>query len=182
MVPTQYLAAPSAGRHPSPVSILLVEDNPSDVRLLQEALKDLRLAHSLDVVSDGQEALDFLFRHGKYETARRPDLVLLDLNLPGKGGSEILAIVKERVETRRIPVVVFTSSSAQVDIKKRTIFTPTATSPSRLSLRNSAWPSTISVLSGLRPPSFRLTPIPIAPVPSLPSLCSRRRSRVNKIT
>jgi len=118
VVPTQYFVAPSAGRHPSAVSILVVEDNPADVRLLQEALKDLRLAHSLDVVSDGQAPLDFLFRHGKYETARRPDLVLLDLNLPGKDGSEVLAIVKERVETRRIPVVVFTSSSAQVDIQK----------------------------------------------------------------
>jgi len=99
-----------------PVEILLVEDNPGDVRLAQEALHDAKMSNNLNVVSDGVEALAYLRREGRYADATRPDLVLLDLNLPKKDGREVLQEVKEDPELRTIPVVVLTTSDAEADV------------------------------------------------------------------
>jgi len=101
-----------------PNVILLVEDNPGDVRLTQESLKDSKLLNFISVVNDGVEAMAFLRREGKYVKATRPDLILLDLNLPKKNGLEVLAEVKADEQLRRIPVVVLTTSSAEQDILK----------------------------------------------------------------
>ena len=100
----------------SVVKILLVEDNPGDVRLTQEALKESKMLNELYVVEDGEEALDFLNREGKYTDAPHPDLILLDLNLPKKDGRELLEEIKANERLRRIPVVVLTTSKAQEDI------------------------------------------------------------------
>ena len=99
-----------------PIEILLVEDNPGDVRLTRESLKDGKIHTRLSVVSDGEEALEFLYRRGRHAGAPRPDLVLLDLNLPRKSGREVLAEIKVDEHLRRIPVVVLTSSEAEQDI------------------------------------------------------------------
>jgi len=104
-----------AGR---PVGILLIEDNPGDVRLAIEALKASEVAHNLHVVGDGVEALQFLYRKGKYGDAPRPDIILLDLNLPKKDGREVLAEIKQDEDLKRIPVVVLTTSEAEEDILK----------------------------------------------------------------
>lgn len=101
-----------------PITILFVEDNPGDVRLTQEALKDEKLAVSMHVVQDGIEAMAFLRREGEYADAPRPDLILLDLNLPRKDGREVLAEVKTDDELKHIPVVVLTSSEAETDVVK----------------------------------------------------------------
>jgi CheY-like chemotaxis protein len=101
-----------------PVEILLVEDNAGDVRLTQEALKEGKVLNHLSVVRDGEEALDFLHRQGRHADASRPDLILLDLNLPRKNGREVLEEIKKDAELRRIPVVVLTSSSEERDIVK----------------------------------------------------------------
>ena len=98
------------------IEILLVEDNPGDVALTRAALQDLKVANSLNVVGDGDAALAFLRRKGEHEQAPRPDLVLLDLNLPGKDGREVLEEVKADPDLRRIPVVVLTTSSADEDL------------------------------------------------------------------
>ncbi len=98
------------------VEILLVEDNPGDVRLTQEALRDGKLHTRLNIVRDGEEALAFLRRQGPHADAPRPDLILLDLNLPRKSGQEVLAEIKNDEQLRRIPVVVLTSSQAEKDI------------------------------------------------------------------
>src|SRR5438128_3859152 len=100
------------------VNILLVEDNPGDARLTVEALKEGKLRNRLTVVSDGVEALAVLRRTGVYSDVQRPDLVLLDLNLPRKDGREVLAEIKQDPELRRIPVVVLTTSIAEQDIFK----------------------------------------------------------------
>jgi len=100
------------------IEILLVEDNPADVRLTKEALKSGKILHSLSVVGDGVEALAFLRRQGKYKDARRPDLILLDLNLPKKGGREVLEEIKSDDELKSIPVVVLTVSKAEEDVLK----------------------------------------------------------------
>jgi CheY-like chemotaxis protein len=102
----------------TPIEILLVEDNPGDVRLTQEVLKDGRICNTLKVVGDGVEALAYLRQEGIYADAKRPDLVLLDLNLPKKDGREVLAEVKGSCELRTIPVVVLTTSSAEIDVVK----------------------------------------------------------------
>lgn len=99
-----------------PVEILLVEDNPGDVRLTQESLKESKVRNTLHVVRDGVEALAFLRGRGEYADAPRPDLVLLDLNLPKKDGREVLAEIKEDPDLKRIPVVVLTISKAEEDI------------------------------------------------------------------
>ena len=99
-------------------SILLVEDNPADVRLTQEALKDAKVHHELHVVMDGVAAVDFLHRQGDYSDAPRPDLILLDLNLPKKDGREVLEEIKMDESLKRIPVVVMTTSQAEEDIVK----------------------------------------------------------------
>ena len=99
-----------------PVEILLVEDNPGDVRLTQEALKESKVTNNLSVAEDGVEALAFLKREGKYADAPRPDLLLLDLNLPKKDGRELLEEIKVDDNLKRIPVVVLTTSKAEEDI------------------------------------------------------------------
>lgn len=99
-----------------PADILLVEDNPGDVRLTKEAFTEIELDEELFVVNDGEEALDFVHRRGDYDDAPRPDLVLLDLNLPRVDGLEVLEDVKGDPELRSIPVVVLTGSEAEEDI------------------------------------------------------------------
>lgn len=96
--------------------ILLVEDNPGDVRLTIEALRDAKVHNALHVAADGVEAMAFLRREGRYAEAPRPDLVLLDLNLPRKDGREVLAEIKGDPALRRIPVVVLTTSQAEQDV------------------------------------------------------------------
>lgn len=100
------------------VEILLVEDNPGDVRLTREAMKEAKVRNQLHVVSDGVEALAFLRRQGAYSGAVRPHLILLDLNLPRKDGREVLAEIKQDTDLRRIPVVILTTSEAETDILK----------------------------------------------------------------
>jgi chemotaxis family two-component system response regulator Rcp1 len=97
-------------------NILIVEDNPGDQRLIQEALRETQLDHTSAVARDGVEALDYLFRRGQFATAPRPDLILLDLNLPKKNGRDVLAAIKADAHLLRIPVVVFSSSSAPQDV------------------------------------------------------------------
>ena len=99
-----------------PIEILLVEDNLADVRLTQEALKEEKLFNNLSVVNDGVEALAFLRREGKYANSVRPDLILLDLNLPRKDGREVLEEIKNDPTLEAIPVVVLTVSEADKDI------------------------------------------------------------------
>jgi chemotaxis family two-component system response regulator Rcp1 len=101
-----------------PIEVLLVEDNPGDVRLTQEALKEGRLLNNLNVVEDGVEATEFLYKRGKYSQAPRPDLILLDLNLPRKNGREVLQEIKADPDLRRIPVMVLTTSKAEQDLQK----------------------------------------------------------------
>jgi CheY-like chemotaxis protein len=98
------------------VDVLLVEDDPGDVVLIKEAFEYNKVHNALHVVSDGEEALEFLYRRGRYEGAPRPDLVLLDLNLPRKDGREVLEEVKADRDLRTIPVVVLTTSEAEEDI------------------------------------------------------------------
>lgn len=98
------------------VEILLVEDNPGDVRLTQEAMKEGKMRNNLSVAVDGVEAMAFLRREGKYADAPRPDVVLLDLNLPKKDGRAVLKEIKEDPNLRRIPVVILTSSKADEDV------------------------------------------------------------------
>ena len=101
-----------------PVEILLVEDNPGDVRLTQEALKEGKVYNNLHWAKDGVEALEFLKREGKHASAPRPDIILLDLNLPKKDGREVLAQIKKDGELKQIPVVVLTTSEAEEDVLK----------------------------------------------------------------
>ena len=101
-----------------PVEMLLVEDNPGDARLAIEALKDAKVHNNLSWVQDGVEAIAFLRREGAYADAPRPDVILLDLNLPKKDGREVLADVKADEDLRRIPVVILTVSGAEEDIVK----------------------------------------------------------------
>ena len=101
-----------------PIEILLVEDSPSDVRLTVEALKDAKMRNHLSVVSDGVEAVAFLKKVGKYADAPRPDLILLDLNLPKKDGREVLGEIKQDEALKAIPVVVITTSKSDEDILK----------------------------------------------------------------
>jgi len=103
-------------RPPQPVDILLVEDNPGDVRLIQEALQDGKLLNRVATVTDGQKALAYLRKEGSYAQATRPDLILLDLNIPRKDGREVLAEIKADPHLRSIPVVIVTSSQAEEDI------------------------------------------------------------------
>jgi len=100
------------------INILLVEDNPGDVRLTKEAFKEARVNNNLHVAGDGVEAMDFLKHNGNFSDAPRPDLILLDLNMPRKNGREVLAEIKKDPELMRIPVVVLTMSHAEEDILK----------------------------------------------------------------
>jgi chemotaxis family two-component system response regulator Rcp1 len=108
----------SKGTYGQPIDILLVEDNPGDVRLTIEALKEGKVLNTLSVAVDGVEALSFLYREGLYANAPRPDLILLDLNLPKKDGREVLAEIKSDDKLKCIPVVVLTTSQAEQDIFK----------------------------------------------------------------
>lgn len=106
----------SGSKNIYPIEVLLVEDNPGDVRLTREALKDAKVANRLHVVEDGVAALDFLYRRAPYGDAPRPDLVLLDLNLPKKNGREVLAEIKSDEALKAISVVILTTSQAEEDI------------------------------------------------------------------
>ena len=99
-----------------PVEILLVEDNPGDYRLTQEALREGKVYNNLHWAQDGVEALEFLRRRGKYADVPRPDIVLLDLNLPKKDGREVLSEMKSDAALRTIPVVILTTSQAEEDV------------------------------------------------------------------
>ena len=101
-----------------PVEILLVEDNPGDVRLTKEALKEAKVINNLTVLKDGVEALAFLRHQGIYDNAATPHLILLDLNLPRKDGREVLAEIKADEKLKRIPVVVLTTSQDEQDVFK----------------------------------------------------------------
>ncbi|MGD0643462.1 MAG: response regulator [Candidatus Bathyarchaeia archaeon] len=100
------------------VDILLVEDNPGDVRLTKEALKDAKVLNEIHVAKDGVEAMEFLNKQGSFAEAPTPDLILLDLNLPRKDGREVLAEIKKDSKLKHIPVVILTTSKADEDIIK----------------------------------------------------------------
>lgn len=102
----------------NPIEILLVEDNPGDARLAQEALRESKLRNNLYVAEDGIEAMNFLKKEGKYHGVPKPDLILLDLNLPRMDGREVLKSIKSDEALKRIPVVILTMSSAEEDILK----------------------------------------------------------------
>ena len=106
----------SGGADPLPIEILLVEDSPGDVRLTIEALRDAKVRNNLSVAWDGVEALDYLRQQGRFEACTRPDLILLDLNLPKKDGRQVLAEIKQEPGLKRIPVVVLTTSKAEQDV------------------------------------------------------------------
>ncbi|MDD1743788.1 MAG: response regulator [Methanomassiliicoccales archaeon] len=100
------------------VEILLIEDNPGDVRLTKLALKGGKILNNINVVMDGAEAMDYLLRKGKYSEATRPDLIILDLNLPKKDGRQVLKEIKDNDSLRRIPIVVLTTSRDEQDVLK----------------------------------------------------------------
>jgi chemotaxis family two-component system response regulator Rcp1 len=106
----------ASGTIGAPIEVLLVEDSPGDVRLTREALKDAKMHISLHVAADGIEAIAFLERTGTHVDAPRPDLILLDLNLPRKDGREVLKEIKESPALRSIPVVILTTSSSEADV------------------------------------------------------------------
>ena len=103
---------------PQPIDILLVEDNEADVRLTQEVLTESKVRNNLIIANDGAEALSCLRRQGKFKNSARPDLILLDLNLPVKDGREVLTQIKEDADLKSIPVVILTTSKAEEDILK----------------------------------------------------------------
>ncbi len=98
--------------------ILLVEDNPGDVELMLEALEEYKIQNRIHVAEDGEEVLDFLYKRGKFKDAPTPDLILLDLNLPKKSGQEVLKDIKTNPDLHNIPVVILTSSTANMDLVK----------------------------------------------------------------
>jgi len=101
-----------------PINILIVEDNAGDARLFEEVLKEGKILSSLHLVKDGLQAMDFLYHKGEYATSPRPDLIILDLNLPLKDGREVLAEIKGDTSLKKIPVIVMTTSQAEEDILK----------------------------------------------------------------
>jgi CheY-like chemotaxis protein len=107
----------STGKDAAPIEVLLVEDSPGDVRLTREALKDAKVHIHLHVVSDGAEAMAFLGHEGEHANVPRPDLILLDLNLPKKDGREVLEEIKESPTLKSIPVVILTTSESETDIQ-----------------------------------------------------------------
>jgi CheY-like chemotaxis protein len=106
----------SIGTNAAAIEVLLVEDSPGDVRLTREAFKDAKVHINLHVASDGAEAMAFLGREGHYVDSPRPDLILLDLNLPKKDGRQVLAEIKESPTLKSIPVVILTTSASEADI------------------------------------------------------------------
>ena len=107
------------GSDAAAIHVLLVEDSPGDVRLTKEAFKDAKVHVNLHVAADGTAAMAFLERHGEHANAPRPDLILLDLNLPKKGGREVLAEIKESPTLKSIPVVILTSSASDADTLRK---------------------------------------------------------------
>ena len=101
-----------------PIEILLIEDNPGDVRLTKEAFKESKILNNLSVVEDGAEAMAFLRQQGEYTSASRPDLILLDLNMPKMDGRQVLAEIKKDPTLKNIPVIILTTSKAEQDILK----------------------------------------------------------------
>ena len=110
------MTTPRMGRSAPPIEVLLVEDNPGDVRLTREALRGTHIEHELHIASDGVEALQFLGREGRFGEAARPDLILLDLNLPRLGGRDVLQTIKSDPALQTIPVVILTTSESPRDI------------------------------------------------------------------
>lgn len=108
----------SEPRRCTPATVLLVEDNPGDIRLTKEAFKEGNIDNDLYVVTDGVEAVDFLYQQGEHADAPRPDMVLLDLNLPRKNGDEVLDDIQKSPDLKAIPIIVLTGSKAQEDIVK----------------------------------------------------------------
>ncbi len=106
------------GEQKRPLEVLLIEDNPGDVRLLEEAFKELQANVHLKVAKDGAEGIDAIEKESKQGTKHWPDLILLDLNLPKISGHDVLARIKNNPDTRRIPVIVLTSSRAEVDVRR----------------------------------------------------------------
>jgi two-component system response regulator len=106
----------TTNHQPKIIDILLVEDSPADVLIAREALAEVKLLNNIHVAEDGVEALDFLYKRGKFASAPRPDLILLDLNLPRRNGREVLAEIKTDENLKSIPVVMLTTSSAEEDI------------------------------------------------------------------
>ncbi|MCX5064640.1 response regulator [Micromonospora lupini] len=104
------------GDSPQPVRILVVDDDPGDVLMIEEALADSDVDKIIDVVSDGEEAMEFLRAEGRHVQARRPDVILLDLNMPRMDGRQVLGAVKQDEDLRTIPIVVLTTSNADTDI------------------------------------------------------------------
>ena len=104
--------------NPKPIEILLVEDNAGDARLAKEALRDARVRNNLNWVADGVDAMSYLRREGPFNAAVRPDLILLDLNLPRKDGREVLSEIKTDLAFKNIPVVILTTSQAEEDIQR----------------------------------------------------------------
>jgi CheY-like chemotaxis protein len=102
----------------NPIKILLVEDNPGDIRLTREALNEGRIINEIIVARDGVDALDYIYCRGKYTDSPKPDIILLDLNLPKLDGREVLRIIKEDNDLKRIPIIVMTTSKAEEDILK----------------------------------------------------------------
>ena len=102
----------------SDLHILVIEDNIGDVRLIKEAFKESRSNPTLFFVKDGEMALEFIYKKGDYHNAMTPDVIILDLNLPKIDGRQVLKIIKEDIDLKRIPVIVFTSSSAREDVIK----------------------------------------------------------------
>jgi len=100
------------------ITILLVEDNPGDVRLIQEIFREDKIYNKLEITHDGEEALNYLHQEGVYKNTPSPDLILLDLNLPKKNGNEVLAEIKTDEHLRRIPVIILTASKAEEDIAR----------------------------------------------------------------
>lgn len=103
---------------PHLIEILLVEDNMGDIELTQEAFQEMKICNQLHIARDGEEALDFLYRRGNYGDAVRPDIILMDLNMPKKNGKEVLEAIKQDEILKDIPVVMLTSSDAERDIVK----------------------------------------------------------------
>lgn len=106
------------GENRMPIEVLLVEDSPGDVRLTREAFREANIAINLSVATDGVEAMEFLRRQGHRADSPRPDLILLDLNLPKMDGREVLALIKQDAELKSIPTVILTTSEAEADIAK----------------------------------------------------------------
>ena len=106
------------GRNGKLIEILLVEDNPGDVRLTQEAFRENKIRNRLNVVQNGEEAMNYLRKKGQYEDAAKPGLIMLDLNLPRKDGREVLAEIKSDPDLRRIPVVILTTSESEDDVHR----------------------------------------------------------------